>query len=198
VPFLGRLRAHLAASSAPGHAERGGSTAPAGLEQLWAGWRIPYIEAGDGERSAHGDPGLTLFERIEQSGLPDEETYVVWRGETCFALLNAFPYTNGHLMVLPKRGEPDLAGLTPSESAELWSAVQSAVAALRTAYRCEGVNVGLNLGRAGGAGVPEHLHVHVLPRWSGDTNFMTTIANVRVLPESLTDSWRKLRAAWPA
>jgi ATP adenylyltransferase len=193
VSFRDRIRAYLDDSGPPGP-----RPATPGLDHLWAGWRIPYIEAGDGERSRHGAPGQTLFEGIERSGLPDEQTYVLWRGDTCFALLNAFPYTNGHLMVLPKRGEPDLDGLTETEAAELWAGVRAAVTAVKAAYRCTGVNVGINLGPGSGAGVPDHLHVHVLPRWDADTNFMTTVANVRVLPESLEDSWRKLRAAWPA
>ena len=100
-------------------------------------------------------------------------------------------------MVLPCRAVADLDDLDPDESAELWAAVQLAVRALRAAYQPEGVNVGANLGTAAGAGVPDHLHVHVLPRWSGDTNFMTTLAETRVLPESLEQTWRKLRAAWP-
>ncbi len=191
MSFLDRVRAYLDDTGPPG------PRPAAGLDHLWAGWRIPYIEAGDGERSGHTAPGQTLFEGIEQSGLPDEQTYVLWRGETCFAVLNAFPYTNGHLMVLPKRGEPELDGLTEQEAAELWAGVRAAVTAVKAAYRCNGVNVGINLGPGSGAGVPDHLHVHVLPRWHADTNFMTTVANVRVLPETLEDSWRKLRAAWP-
>jgi diadenosine tetraphosphate (Ap4A) HIT family hydrolase len=177
--------------------ERRPATPPPSVEQLWAGWRIPYIEAGADARSLGLPRDLTLFEGIERSGRPDEETYIVWRGETCFALLNAYPYTSGHLMVLPKRGEPDLAGLSATEAAELWDGVRRAVIAVRGAFRCHGVNVGLNLGAASGAGIPDHLHVHVVPRWSADTNFMTTVANTRVLPESLEDSWRRLCAAWP-
>jgi ATP adenylyltransferase len=166
-----------------------------GLDRLWAGWRIPYIEQ-------HGAmaplaAGQSLFEGIEQSGLPDDETYVLWRGTGCFALLNAYPYTSGHLMVLPKRAVPELAGLDAAEHAELWEGVRDAVGALERAYRPEGINVGLNLGAAAGAGVPGHLHVHVVPRWRGDTNFMTTVAEARVLPEALVDTWRKLRDTWP-
>jgi ATP adenylyltransferase len=158
------------------------------LDRLWAGWRIPYIEAGDSARPVDRASGLSLFEGIEQSGLDDAETYVLWRGQHCFALLNAFPYISGHLMVLPKR----------DEHGELFSGVRDAVVAVKAAYACDGVNVGANLGEAAGAGVPDHLHVHVLPRWRGDTNFMTSIAEARVLPEPLSDTWRKLRAAWPA
>ena len=165
------------------------------LERVWAGWRLAYVEADDtGER----DEAIgSLFEQILASDEPDDRTYIVWRGERCFAILNAFPYTNGHLMVLPYRAVGDLEDLTDDEAVELWGAVGHAVRALRVAYAPDGVNVGLNLGRAAGAGVPGHLHVHCLPRWSGDTNFMTAIAETRVLPESLDASWRKLREAWP-
>ena len=100
-------------------------------------------------------------------------------------------------MVLPNRAVPDLADLTPEESTELWEGVRTAVAAIRAAYRPDGVNVGINLGVGAGAGVPDHLHVHCLPRWAGDTNFTTTVAETRVLPEPLAVSWRKLRDAWP-
>ncbi len=163
---------------------------------LWAGWRIPYIEADDGGGVEVPD-GMTLFEAILRSGLPDEETHVVWRGEHCFALLNAFPYTSGHVMVMPNRGVPALGDLTSGEHRELWDGVRDAVAAVTSAYSPEGINIGANLGRGAGAGVPDHLHVHVLPRWHGDTNFMTTVADVRVLPEALIDSWRRITDAWP-
>ena len=167
------------------------------IERLWAGWRIPYLEQDDDQRTASRTVGLSLFEGIEQSGLPDEQTYVLWRGSRCFALLNAYPYGSGHLMVLPKRAVADLEALEPDEHAELFAGVRDAVIAVKGAYRPQGVNVGINLGTAAGAGVPGHLHVHVLPRWAGDTNFVTALAEVRVLPEPLSDTWRKLRAAWP-
>lgn len=189
----GRLRSFLRGD---GRCSTPGSR-PAGLEQLWAGWRIPYIVDGDPIWTEERLAGRTLFEAIEQSGLPDEETYILWRGRHCFAVLNAYPYTSGHLMVLPKRGVADPLDLTSEEWAELWDGVRDGIAALRQAFRCDGVNVGMNVGRGSGAGVPDHLHVHCLPRWEGDTNFMTTTANVRVLPEALADSWRKLRDAWP-
>ena len=168
------------------------------IDRLWAGWRIPYIEQHDDQRTGPRSPALSLFEAIEQSGLPDAETYVLWRGERCFALLNAYPYGSGHLLVLPSRAVADLEALAPDEHVELWQAVRDAVVAVKAAYRPQGVNVGVNLGLAAGAGVPGHLHVHVVPRWAGDTNFMTAVAEVRVLPEPLSDTWRKLRAAWPS
>jgi ATP adenylyltransferase len=169
------------------------------LDRLWAGWRNPYVE-NDGPDAPRTDPAssTSLFEGIEQSGLPDDQTFILWRGERCFAILNAYPYISGHLMVLPRRAVADLELLDPEEFTELWAAVRNAVLAVKTAYRPDGVNVGINLGDAAGAGVPDHLHVHVLPRWSADTNFTTAIAEMRVLPEPLSATWRKLRDAWPA
>jgi ATP adenylyltransferase len=180
-------------------AEAGGGPSPA-LARLWAGWRTSYITrvSDDDAELRPDDTGRSLFERLLASDLPDDETFVLWRGPTCFAVLNAFPYGSGHLMVLPQRAVPDLGDLTDEESAELWEAVRTAVAAIRAAYRPDGVNVGINLGVGAGAGVPDHLHVHCLPRWAGDTNFTTTIAETRVLPEPLAVSWRKLRDAWPS
>lgn len=181
-----------------------GSAAPAGggpssnLARLWAGWRTTYISRvteDDAEVRPDRD-GRSLFERILASDLPDPESGVLWRGHTCFAVLNAFPYGSGHLMVLPNRAVPDLGDLDEGEAAELWQGVRAAVAAIRAAYRPDGVNVGMNLGIGAGAGVPDHLHVHCLPRWAGDTNFMTTVAETRVLPEPLETSWRKLHDAW--
>ena len=151
----------------------------------------------DGVESGMPD-GSTLFEAIEQSDLDDSETFIVHRGETCFVLLNAYPYTSGHMMVLPRRAVATLDGLDATEHEELWATVRDAVAVVESAFSPGGVNVGLNLGPAAGAGVPGHLHVHVVPRWSGDTNFTTTTADLRVLPEALGDSWRRLREAWPA
>ncbi len=164
------------------------------LERLWAPWRSRYV-SGIPKSDSTPTQG-TLFERLLAAPEPDEETGILWRGETCFAVLNAYPYGSGHLMVAPNRAVADLGDLSDAESDELWVAVRAAVAAIHRAYSPEGVNVGLNLGAAAGAGVPDHLHVHCLPRWRGDTNFMTTMAETRVLPESLAESWSKLRNAW--
>lgn len=193
------------------------------IERLWAGWRSSYVSGdenagGQAARDAAGGQaardgavdridaggrdaghdGGSLFERILTCGLPDEQTYVLWRGRRCAALLNAYPYTSGHLMVLPQRAVADLDDLDSDESAELWAGVLLAVRAIKSAYRPGGINIGLNLGLAAGAGVPDHLHVHVLPRWHGDTNFTTSVAETRVLPEPLDLTWRKLHDAWPA
>ncbi|OUX44808.1 MAG: hypothetical protein CBE21_00190 [Proteobacteria bacterium TMED261] len=167
------------------------------LEHLWAGWRQAYIKGENSPQSSVEIPeGLSIFSAIEQSGLPDEETLIIHRGETCFVLLNVYPYTTGHTMVIPLREVEALTDLTPEEYEELWQLVKKAVQSLEEAYGPDGINVGLNQGKAAGAGIPEHLHVHCLPRWSGDTNFSTTVAGARVLPESLTDTWVRLREAW--
>src|SRR5205807_6276832 len=115
------------------------------------------------------------------SGLPDGKSYLVWRSPLAAAILNAYPYTSGHVMVLPVRHVGELSELADDESAALWAAARAAVGALQSAYRPEGINLGANLGRAAGAGVPGHLHLHAVPRWNGDTNFMTSVAEARVL-----------------
>ena len=164
------------------------------LDRLWAEWRSAYVSTISLDASEDG----SIFTRVLATGAPDSETHVLWRGEQSFAILNAFPYGSGHLLVMPYREVAALEDLTAEEHEELWAAVRDSVVAIKAAYRPDGVNVGMNLGQSAGAGVPGHLHVHCLPRWSGDTNFMTSVAETRVLPESLDDSWRKLTAAWPS
>ena len=137
----------------------------------------------------------TLFERILSSD-DDEAAAIIHRGTHASVILNIYPYGSGHMLIVPNRGVAKLSELTTDESRDLWDTVQHAVGVAENVYRCHGINVGLNQGRAGGASVPDHLHVHVLPRWDSDTNFMTAIAETRVLPEPLEDSVRKLRAAW--
>jgi diadenosine tetraphosphate (Ap4A) HIT family hydrolase len=172
------------------------------LDQLWATWRSVYVTgAAESRRFVPGgepDDGSTLFERILRSGGPDDETFIVARGEHCFVILNRFPYTSGHLMVLPNRGVPDLSDLTADEFSELWEMVRDAAAMLRSALRCDAVNVGINLGAAAGGSQTDHLHVHCVPRWVGDANFMGVIGGAQVMPVSLNEVWRRLRDAWPA
>ncbi len=173
------------------------------LDHLWATWRAAYVGRIVDSRTiptVEEAGGRSLFERIlsgaDEEG--DEEAGVLWRGPTCFALLNLYPYTAGHLMVLPQRAVADLDGLTDEEHAELWGAVRDAVTALRGAFSCDAVNVGLNLGAAAGGSQSDHLHVHCVPRWAGDANFIAVAAETRVLPISLSDAAARLRAAWPA
>ena len=169
------------------------------LQQLWAGWRLEYIESATAaERAGEGEgPDGCVFCRLAASGPPSAANGVVWRDESVFVVLNLYPYASGHLLILPIRHVGDLGELTAEESAGLWTATRKAVGAVGGAYDPDGVNMGANLGRAAGAGIPGHLHLHVVPRWSGDTNFMTSIAGVRVLPQSLEDSWSALRSSWP-
>lgn len=173
------------------------------LDHLWATWRSAYVTKVVDSRtlpSPEESGGRSLFERIlagaDEEG--DEAAGVLWRGETCFALLNLYPYTAGHLMVLPKRAVADLEALTEQEHRELWDGVRDAVVALKAAFACDAVNVGLNLGPAAGGSQSDHLHVHCVPRWEGDANFISVAAETRVLPVSLAEAAERIRAAWPA
>jgi ATP adenylyltransferase len=165
------------------------------LERLWAGWRTTYID-GVANQPPPDDVDDCLFERLAAAE-PDDDALVLARNEYAFAVMNAYPYTSGHLMVAPLRHEATLAGLTREEASAVMSLVQDANIAMLNAYHPDGINVGANIGRAAGAGVPGHVHVHVLPRWIGDTNFMTTVAEARVLPEPLSAGYEKLRGGWP-
>jgi ATP adenylyltransferase len=162
---------------------------------MWNGWRASYVSSTP--LQPPDQYGSSVFTQILASGMADTEAYIVHRGPTCFAILNAFPYGTGHTLVLPYREVADLEQLTDDETTELWATVTAAVRAVKQAYAPEGVNVGINLGRPAGGSVSQHLHVHVVPRWTGDANFMTTVANTRTLPEPLADTAAKLRAAWP-
>jgi diadenosine tetraphosphate (Ap4A) HIT family hydrolase len=162
------------------------------LDRLWAGWRAAYVA---GAASTASGPDDCLFCTLASG--PDEETLVVARDDLVFAVMNAYPYASGHLMIAPLRHEAELEGLKGDEATALMTMMQHAVSALKSAYTPDGINAGVNLGRPAGAGVPGHVHLHVLPRWAGDTNFMTTVAETRVLPEDLRTSWEKVRAAWP-
>jgi diadenosine tetraphosphate (Ap4A) HIT family hydrolase len=163
------------------------------LELIWNGWRSQYLTGAVSPPPGDG----SVFTRILASGLADDDCYIVHRGADVFAILNAFPYGTGHLLVLPYREVAELDELTAAEAAELWATVSQAVIAVKAAYRPGGVNVGINMGVAAGGSISEHLHVHVLPRWVGDNNFISAIANARTVPEPLHDTAAKLRAAWP-
>jgi len=159
------------------------------MEWLHAPWRIQYILA---PKPPPGDG--SLFTRIAQSN-DDEANLVVARERSCFALLNRYPYNGGHLMVVPYRQGAELGDLTLEELTELMQLTQRCVTALKRVMNPDGFNIGLNLGRAAGAGIEEHLHLHVVPRWYGDTNFMPVLADTKVLPEALQETAARLRAA---
>jgi ATP adenylyltransferase len=156
------------------------------LERLWAPWRLEYIS---GEKSDE-----CIF--CEKPALDDDSALIVHRGQRCFVMLNAFPYASGHVMVAPYEHTADLAGLEEAASLELISLTQDSLRAIRATYRPDGFNVGANLGTVAGAGIADHVHMHVVPRWEGDTNFMPVLSEVRVLPESLQDTHRKLKEAF--
>ncbi|MEX1216895.1 MAG: HIT domain-containing protein [Acidimicrobiales bacterium] len=170
---------------------------PPRLDHIWAGWRLSYITAvtQPDDTSLDPDENGSLFERV--LALPGDQGMVVHRGTNCSVLLNAYPYTSGHLLVVPNRAVAELEDLLDGELEEMSRLSRDAVIALKAAYRCDGVNIGLNLGRAAGAGVPDHLHTHVLPRWDADSNFMSAVAMARVLPEPLDATLEKVRSAWP-
>lgn len=158
------------------------------MEPLHAPWRIEYILAPKPVQKE------SLFSNIGQSSA-DEENYVIARDRTCYALLNTYPYTGGHLMVVPYKQSPDLNGLTDDELADLMKLVRRCQNALIQVMKPDGFNIGVNLGKVAGAGIVDHLHVHVVPRWQGDTNFMPVLANTVVVPEALRELAAKLRAA---
>lgn len=153
------------------------------MDHLWSPWRYRYVSAGPVEGC--------LFCRIASES-KDRENYVVLRAERNFVLLNRFPYTSGHLMIAPYEHAATLEEAAPETLAEMMSLARRASAALRRIYRPEGMNLGLNIGKCAGAGVADHIHMHVLPRWMGDVNFMTTVGETRVLPEDLETTYQKL------
>jgi ATP adenylyltransferase len=164
------------------------------LDQLWNGWRARYVGQGNANTS---HPSTSVFTQILASGISDEEAHIVYRSSHCFVILNAFPYASGHLLVLPFREVPNLEDLSTEESLDLWANVTNATVALRLSHSPDALNVGINLGAAAGGSIAQHLHVHVVPRWNGDSNFMTSVADTRTIPEPLSLTASKVRAAWP-
>jgi ATP adenylyltransferase len=155
---------------------------------LWAPWRLEYVGSADQQ------DGCIFCRALEIS---DEEGLVVHRGERAFAVLNKFPYASGHLMVAPTRHMGEFGGLEPEEAVEIHRLASQAMGALAQVYEPHGYNLGWNLGRIAGAGVTDHVHMHIVPRWAGDTNFMPVLADVKVLPEHLVETRSKLAEAWP-
>ncbi|MFC3990172.1 HIT family protein [Actinoplanes siamensis] len=162
---------------------------PDGLERLWTPHRMSYIT---GENPPEGCPFCLA------PSLPEPETLVVARGELVFAVLNLYPYNPGHLMVCPYRHVADYTDLTEAETAEVAAFTRTAMRVIRSVSRPHGFNLGMNQGSVAGAGIAEHLHQHVVPRWGGDANFMPVIGRTKVLPQILTDTRLMLSEAWPA
>ena len=157
------------------------------MDNLHAPWRIQYIL---GPKTESGD----TFAQIAQSN-EDEANYVIARDRTCYAVLNRYPYNGGHLLIVPYKKVEDFNGLTDEEMLDVMKLTRRCQNALTQVMKPHGFNIGINLGRAAGAGISEHLHIHIVPRWGGDTNFMPVLANTTVLPEALADLAAKLRAA---
>ena len=158
------------------------------MERLWSPWRAAYVTGAGGGNS--GGDSRCIFCNIDQ---PGRDALVLARGRFTFVILNLYPYNNGHLMVVPYRHIPNLTATNADEQAELMRFTRHGEMALTEAYAPQGINVGINLGRPAGAGVVDHVHIHLVPRWNGDTNFMTAIGETRVLPEDLAATKKKLQ-----
>ena len=158
------------------------------MERLWSPWRMAYVTGGGSATTS------CIFCAVGDSGSPDgRDALIVLRGRVSYVILNRFPYNNGHLLIAPYRHVAALAALTADELSEMMWHTRHAEVALGESYKPHGINVGMNLGQSAGAGIADHVHVHVVPRWNGDTNFMSVVGNVRVLPEELSDTAKRLR-----
>jgi ATP adenylyltransferase len=160
------------------------------MDYLWTPWRYAYI------KSADSTPGCVFCGILSDSKVGGDRKYwIVHRGQECFVVLNSYPYNSGHVMVIPYAHLDELQKLTVAAAHEMMDLSQKLEAALREVYHPEGINLGMNIGKAAGAGVAGHIHMHILPRWAADSNFMTVIGETRVLPESLDTTWERLKAA---
>jgi len=160
------------------------------LQRLWATWRMQYV-------TSLGAPGdACVFCELPKQTEDGPGNLVVHRGETCYVVLNLYPYNNGHAMVLPYRHVSALGALTDPERCEMMQLAALLEDALTERVHAQGFNLGMNLGRVGGAGIPGHLHLHMVPRWAGDTNFMPVVGQTKVLPEALPDTYEKVRSAF--
>ncbi|MDX1658131.1 MAG: HIT domain-containing protein [Nitriliruptorales bacterium] len=173
--------------SEPRNDQRG--VAPDELQRLWAPWRFGYILDDDG---IDGCPFCVLPERED-----DRENLILHRGENCYVIFNAYPYNPGHLMVVPFAHEGELGALDDATHDELWQLGRKGVAVLEERLRCDGVNLGMNLGAAAGAGIADHVHLHVVPRWAADTNFVSAVGATRVLPRALEEMYDELAPGFP-
>jgi ATP adenylyltransferase len=161
------------------------------MDHLWTPWRMGYLQGDPDAR-----PDYCIFcHKIEAEDAPE---HVIFRSEHVFVTLNLYPYNNGHLLIVPYAHVADLNDLPVPTLTDMMQTAQEALTALRAVYHPQAFNMGLNLGQAAGAGIAEHLHLHVVPRWEGDSNYMTIVAGTRIIPDLLDDTYRKLRDAWPA
>lgn len=171
----------------------GHPTAADGFDRLWAPWRFGYVSEASKQERAKGCPFCDLPAR---GASHDRESLILHRGEHAYVICNAYPYNPGHLMVIPFEHEADLEALDEGVADEVWSLTRRSVAVLKERLGCQGVNVGINLGSAAGAGIAPHLHVHLVPRWAGDTNFISVVGAARVLPQAIDEVWERLHGGW--
>ena len=158
------------------------------MNYIWSPWRMSYIQS-------HKNQAVCVF--CSEADKPDNpENLIVRRGQRAFVILNRYPYTSGHLLIVPYEHQPTLDLLDIETRSELMEMVNEGIQVLESVYKPQGYNVGINIGELAGAGITGHIHMHVVPRWGGDTNFMSSLGNTRVLPESLEDSYRRLAEAW--
>jgi ATP adenylyltransferase len=157
------------------------------MDILWTPWRIEYILSAK-------QPGCVLCEKVHADPAKDPENLLLYRGQHCFIIMNLYPYNTGHLMVVPYLHTSDLVGLEPETMTELADLTRRSVALLKATLKPDGFNLGMNLGRVAGAGIDDHLHQHIVPRWGGDTNFMPVLADTHTMPELLPDTFAKLKA----
>ncbi|HAJ79281.1 MAG TPA: HIT family hydrolase [Fibrobacteres bacterium] len=155
------------------------------MKRLWAPWRMSYIKSIDKK-----EDGCIFCTKPAESD--DKKNLIVYRGQKSFIILNAFPYSNGHLLVIPYLHTSEIDALDPQTSSELWENVVMAKNVLKSAYRPDGFNIGMNMGRIAGAGIDQHLHIHIVPRWNGDTNFMPVLSDTRVISEGLEGTYNTL------
>ena len=158
------------------------------MKRLWAPWRMKFIESGTSG---------CVFCNVQKEA-DDPANQVIFRGEGCFVILNRYPYTSGHLMVVANEHRASLEDLEAATRAEMMELATRAMGVLRKVYHPEAFNVGANIGKAAGAGIAGHVHIHVVPRWTGDSNFMTTVAETKVMPETLEDTYRRVQEMWDA
>lgn len=161
------------------------------MEHLWAPWRNAYLK-NQPEMVKRGDQ--SLFQAIAQSD-KDEENHVIHRSKTCFVVLNRYPYNLGHLLIAPYRAVPNVEDLNDEESRDFWETVRQMTALVRSVFKPHGVNIGINMGLAAGAGVPQHVHAHIVPRWEHDANFITTTASTRIHPNDLPTVYQLFKDA---
>lgn len=160
------------------------------MDRLWSPWRYDYIKSGSSEET--DQPKVCVFCALQQNPADDEKNFILHRATHNFVVLNLYPYISGHLLVVPYAHQGELDAASKETTDELMDLTKRSQSILREAYRPHGFNLGMNLGRSAGAGVAEHIHLHIMPRWTGDANFMSTIGETRVIPEDLSDTYRRL------